>query len=85
LYISAGTESRFPRDVLGLGNGKNKVVGRNYLTRQATTLLKFAKSTANPQLAAVLVEKAADLKSHVDETTPPPDQSPRAPDVERPA
>ena len=58
------------------------MVGRSYLTRQATTLLKFAKSTNNPELAAVLIEKAADLKSQVDETMPS-DPSPLAPDVER--
>jgi hypothetical protein len=57
------------------------VVGRSYFTRQATTLLKFAKSTNNPDLAAVLIEKAADLKSQVDETMAP-DPSPLAPDVE---
>ena len=46
------------------------------------TLLKFAKSTANPELAAILVEKAADLKAQVEAS---PDRSPRAPDVEPPA
>jgi hypothetical protein len=65
-----------------LNSGGNTVVGRNYLTRQATTLLKFAQSTSDPKLVAALVEKAADLKSQIDETTPPPDPSPRAPDVE---
>jgi hypothetical protein len=58
------------------------VVGRSYFTRQATTLLKFAKSTNNPELAAVLIERAADLKSQLDERMPAPDQSPLAPDVE---
>ena len=57
------------------------MVGRSYFTRQATTLLKFAKSINNPDLAAVLIEKAADFKSKVDETMPP-DPSPLAPDVE---
>jgi hypothetical protein len=60
------------------------MVGRNYFTRQAMILLKFAKSTNDPQLAAALIEKAADFKSQVDETMPP-DPSPQAPDVERPA
>jgi hypothetical protein len=60
------------------------VIGKGYFVRQATTLLKFASSTMDPRLAAVLVEKAADLKSQVDETKPPPDKSPRAPDVEPP-
>jgi hypothetical protein len=46
------------------------------------TLLKFANSTTNPQLAAVLIEKAANLKSQVDESEPPRDQSPQPPDVE---
>ena len=59
------------------------MVDRSYFTRQAATLLKFAKSTKNPELAALLIEKAADLKSQVDETMPPdPDPSPLAPDVE---
>ena len=60
------------------------MIGRQYFARQATTLLKFANSTANAELAAVLIEKAANLKSQVDETSPPPDRSPRAPDVETP-
>ena len=59
------------------------MVGRNYFKRQATMLLKFAKSTNNPDLAAVLVEKAADLKSQVDESGTP-DPTPRAPDIEPP-
>ena len=58
------------------------MVGRHYFVRQAATLLRFARSTSDPQLAAALVEKAADLKSQVDETIPPPDPSPRAPDVQ---
>jgi hypothetical protein len=61
------------------------VIGSRYFLRQATTLLNFANSTKDARLAAVLVEKAADLKSQVDETKPPPDQSLRAPDVEPPA
>jgi len=52
------------------------------LVRQATTLLKFAKETKNPQLAAVLIEKAADLKSQVDESSTTPDPSPQTPDVQ---
>jgi hypothetical protein len=63
-------------------NGEKIVVGRNYFTRQAATLLKFAKSTSDPKLAAALVEKASDLKSQSDEARPP-DLSPQAPDIER--
>ena len=59
----------------------NIVIGRQYFTHQAATLLKFAKSTTNPQLAAVLAVKAADLKSQLDESTRP-GLSPLAPDVE---
>jgi hypothetical protein len=55
------------------------VVGRNYLKRQAATLIKFAQSTKNPQMAAALVGKAADLKAQVDER---PDPSPKPPDVQ---
>jgi hypothetical protein len=66
-------------------NGEEAVVSRRYLTRQASALIKFAKSTNNPKLAAVLVHRAADLKAQVDETMPPVDPSPEAPDVEPPA
>ncbi len=68
--------------VAGTALRGSRVVGRSYFTRQATTLLKFAKSTNNPELAAVLIERAADLKSQLDERMPAPDQSPLAPDVE---
>jgi hypothetical protein len=59
------------------------MVGRQYLARQAATLLKFAQSVSDPKVAAGLVEKAADLKAQVDETKGP-DPSPQAPDVDRP-
>ena len=58
------------------------MIGRAYFVRQAATLLKFAQSTSNPQLAAILIGKAADLKSQVDESSTTPDSSPRAPDVQ---
>jgi hypothetical protein len=57
------------------------VIGRQYFVRQAATLIKFARSTNNPELSAVLIEKAADLKSQVDEAGAA-DKSPLAPDVE---
>jgi hypothetical protein len=58
-------------------------LGRLYFTRQATSLLKFAKSTSNPELAAVLVQKAADLKAQVESPKQPSeDKSPHPPDVE---
>jgi CobQ-like glutamine amidotransferase family enzyme len=61
------------------------MIGREYLARQATALLRFANLTKNPQLAAVLVDKAIELKSQVDEAGPPYDLSPRAPDVVEPS
>jgi hypothetical protein len=61
----------------------NIVLGRLYFTRQAAALLKYAKATSNPELAAVLVQKAADLKSQTDtHKDPSNDKSPLAPDVE---
>ena len=60
------------------------MLGRQYLTLQAMTLLKFAKITTDPNMEAALIEKAADLKSKVDESTLP-DPTPLAPDVEPPA
>jgi hypothetical protein len=60
------------------------VVDRNYFVRQVQTLLKFAKSTSDPQIVTALVDKASELKSRADEALPTPDLSPFPPDVERP-
>jgi hypothetical protein len=57
------------------------VVGRQYVKRQASILLKFAQTTSDPQVAAALVEKAVDLKARVEQV---PDPSPYPPDVEPP-
>jgi hypothetical protein len=58
------------------------VIGKRYFTRQAATLLEFARSTKDPNVASALIEKAADLKSRSDEEMPPPDVTPLAPDIE---
>lgn len=58
------------------------MVGREYLTRQATTLLKFARTVTDPNVAAGLVEKAADLKSQVDDSSRA-DRNPQVPDPDR--
>jgi len=60
----------------------NIVVDKEYLSRQAVTLLKFGKATSDPNVAAGLIEKAADLQSQLDQTAMPGDLSPRAPDVQ---
>jgi hypothetical protein len=60
------------------------VVGRQYVKRQATFLLKFAQTTSDPQVAAALVDKVADLKARLDQSNVP-DPSPHAPDVEPPS
>jgi hypothetical protein len=57
------------------------VIGKQYFVRQAATLLRFAKSTKDPQVAAVLVEKAAKFKSQVDETIPPADLTSLVPTI----
>jgi hypothetical protein len=59
------------------------VVHRNYFVRQVQTLPKFAESTSDPQIVVALVDKASELKSRADETTPPSDVGPLPPDVER--
>ena len=59
------------------------MVGRLYVRRQAASLLKFAKATSNPELAAVLVQKAADLKAEMEHPRrTAEDKSAVAPDVE---
>ena len=80
----AGTNPRLAHDSGAGTNREYTVLGRQYLTRQAMTLLNLAKTTRDPKVAAGLLDKAADLKSKVDESTLP-DQSPPAPDIEPPA
>ena len=58
------------------------MVGRAYLSRQVLALLNFARETNNPELSALLVQKAARLKSQADEIIPSDDIGPRAPDVQ---
>ncbi|MCK1540937.1 hypothetical protein IVA87_25650 [Bradyrhizobium sp. 147] len=56
------------------------MLGKAYLTKQASLLLEFAKTTSDSRLSAKLISKAADLKSQAD-PLPDKDQSPKAPDV----
>jgi hypothetical protein len=65
---------------LGLLHGRIDVLGKTYLTRQASLLLKFARTTSDSELSARLISKAADLKSQAD-PMPDRDQGPQAPDV----
>lgn len=58
------------------------MVGKQYLTQQAVTLLKFAHTVTDPNVAAGLVEKVVDLKSRVDASNAR-DKSLQASDVER--
>lgn len=57
------------------------VPGRLYFARQAKTLLQFARSTTNPELAASLIERAVWLKAQID-ADKRPSPSLQAPDVE---
>ena len=57
------------------------MLGRLYFARQASTLLRFAKSTSNPELAATLIARAANLKAQIDAVNKPC-PSLQAPDVE---
>jgi hypothetical protein len=53
-----------------------------YIMRQITTLLKFARTTTDPKIAAAVVEKATNLQNRAEETMPRLDLGPRAPDIE---
>jgi hypothetical protein len=66
---------------IGVGAGTprgTEVIGKEYFARQAAILLGLAKATRDPKISAALLDKAADLKSQLDE--PIIDRSPRAPD-----
>ena len=53
---------------------------RYHARQAAVALLKMAKATSNPEVAAGLIEAAADLKEQAGELPPPP--SPKAPEVQ---
>ncbi len=56
------------------------MLGKTYLTKQASLLMKFARTTSDSDLSAKLISKAADLKAQAD-PMPDRDQGPQAPDV----
>ena len=60
------------------------MIGKEYFVRQAAILFKFAKATTDPKISAALLDKAADLKSQVDNPATP-EAPPLAPDIEPPA
>jgi hypothetical protein len=62
------------------------VIAKAYFARQAAILFGIAKATKDPGMSAALIDKAADIKSKVDELGAPPlDLIPLAPDIEPPA
>jgi hypothetical protein len=61
------------------------VIGNQYFVRQAAILFGIAKATSDAKMSAALMDKAADVKSKVDELAAPLDLTPLAPDVEPPA
>jgi hypothetical protein len=61
------------------------VIEKQYFVRQATILFGIAKATKDPKISAALMDKAADLKSKVDEPRAPLDLTPLAPDIEPPS
>ena len=62
----------------------NHVIGKQYFVRQAAILFGIAKATSDPKMSAALMDKAADVKSKVDELGVARDLSPQPPDVEPP-
>jgi hypothetical protein len=66
-------------------HGEIHVIGKAYFVRQAAILFRFAKATKDPKISAALMEKAADLKSRVDDQAASRDLTPLAPDIEPPS
>jgi hypothetical protein len=86
LYLQCGgTNVRLARDGVAPDDEETSVIGKRYFTRQAATLLQFARSTSDPKVASALIEKAADLKSRSDEETPLSEVTSLAPDIEPPS
>jgi hypothetical protein len=56
------------------------LLDRQYFTRQAAMLLRWAKSIKDAQAAAFLIDKAAHLSSQAEQARE--DIGPRAPDIQ---
>jgi hypothetical protein len=61
------------------------VIGKQYFVRQAAIMFGIAKATKDPKISAALMDKAADLKSKIDEPAAPLDLAPLVPDIEPPS
>ena len=61
------------------------MIEKQYFVRQAAILFGIAKATKDPKISAALMDKAADIKSKVDELGATPDLTPLAPDIEPPS
>ena len=57
------------------------MIDKDYLARHAAMLLKLARATADPYLAAAVISKVADLKARIDEADYP-DMTPLASGIE---
>jgi hypothetical protein len=76
LYFRCGTESHLIHLCIATNEVCNMSQNRFHRRQAAATLLKMAKATTDPGVAAKLVEAAADLKDQAGELpapTKPPD------------
>jgi hypothetical protein len=60
------------------------MAGKEYFSRQAQILLRLAKVTSDPNKAAGLTTKAAELQARQNEAPLVPDASPIPPDIQGP-
>jgi hypothetical protein len=58
------------------------MIGREYLSRQALTLLKLARVTKDPDRAAYFTQQAADLQARLEEAPIVREQSLSAPAIQ---
>ena len=60
------------------------MIGKDYFSRQAQILLRLARVTSDPKMAAGLTTKAAELQSKYDDAPLVPDDAPLTPDIQGP-
>src|ERR1700722_15827619 len=83
-HSESGRFLRYIGTALG-HHGGSTVIAKVYFARQAAIMFGIAKATKDPKMSAALMDKAADVKSRVDELGAPLDLTPIAPDIEQPA
>jgi hypothetical protein len=73
--------NQIARSKFAVGEIGHAIMLGKFAQEAVAALFRFSKSTSDPQVAAALIDKAAEIKDRADH--PSPDKSPWTPDVDQ--